>query len=78
MAIQPRRPVIEILDPLILEILRKQTPEQRLKQAFNIWNSARVIVGGAVRQQHPEFTEEQVMREIARRLSHGATERVPR
>ena len=51
--------------------------EERLAQAFRMWETACVIVRGAVREQHPEFSELEVLRESARRLSHGATDRVP-
>ncbi len=73
-----RRSVIELPDPMVVEILRRQTPQQRLAQAFRMWETARVITLGAIRQQHPDWQEEQVLREAANRLSHGATERVPR
>ncbi len=73
----PRRPVVEILDPMIVEILRRKTPAERLNQVFRLWETARSITIGAVRHQHPEWSEVQVLRETARRLSHGATERVP-
>ena len=68
----------ELPDPRVMEILRQKTPQERLALAFDIWESARIIVLGAVRQQHPEFTDEQVLRETANRLSHGATERARR
>jgi hypothetical protein len=73
-----RRPVAELLDPLIVEILRRKTPQERLAQAFRLWETARLIVRSSVRQQHPEWNENEVLREAARRLSHGATELVPR
>src|SRR5262245_1635700 len=73
-----RRPVIELPDPIVVEILRKMTPQQRLARAFDMWDTAVVMVRGAVRQQHPEFTEEQVLRDVANRLSHGETERARR
>lgn len=73
----PRRPVVEIIDPMIVEILRRMTPAERIAQAFRLWRSAVVITRGSVRQQHPDWTEEQVLRESANRLSHGATKRVP-
>ena len=62
----------------MVEILRNLTPQQRLKTAFGMWESARILIRGTIRQQHPDWTEDQVRRETANRLSHGATERVPR
>lgn len=73
-----RSPVVEILDPVIVDILRRQTPQERLAQSFRLWETARLIVRSSVRQQHPEWSEDEILREAARRLSHGATERVPR
>jgi Rv0078B-related antitoxin len=73
-----RRPIVEILDPLVVQILRNKTPAERLAQAFRMWETARAIVRASVRQQHPDWSEEEILRETARRLSHGATERVLR
>lgn len=73
-----RRPVVEIIDPMMVEVLRQLTPAQRLKTAFGMWDTACKMIRGSLRQQHPEWGEDAVLREAARRLSHGATERVPR
>lgn len=35
----PRRPVVEILDPMIVEILRQKAPAERLAQAFRMWET---------------------------------------
>jgi hypothetical protein len=75
---RPRPPLIEILDPQMVQVLKQLTPDQRLKAAFGMWESARLLIRGTIRQQHPDWTEDQVLRETASRLSHGATERVPR
>lgn len=75
---QTRQPVVEIIHPIVVESLRKMSPAERLNQAFAMWESARDMVRGVLRQEHPDWTEEQILREAARRLSHGATERVPR
>ncbi len=73
-----RRPVVEIIDPMVVEILRRMTPTERLQQAFSMWETARIITQGGVAHQHPDWNEQQVLREVAKRLSHGATERIPR
>ena len=73
-----RKPVVEIIDPKMVEVWRNLTPAERLRTAFGMWESARQIIRGSVRQQHPEWKDEQIDRETASRLSHGATERVPR
>lgn len=74
----PRPPVVEIIDPQMVRCLQNQTPAQRLATAFAMWESARILIRGAVRTQHVDWNEEQVNREVARRLSHGATENVRR
>jgi hypothetical protein len=72
-----RSPVLEVLDPVTVEILRKMTPEQRLKQAFAMWETAKTLTRGVLRQEHPDWTEERVQRELARRPSRGAIDRIP-
>ena len=37
---KPRRPVVEILDPFVVESLRKKTPAERLAMAFGMWDFA--------------------------------------
>lgn len=66
-----RPPVVEVMDEMMVDILRKKTAEERLKIAFGMWESARVIIRGAICQEHPEWNEDAINREIARRLSHG-------
>lgn len=72
----PRKPVVELLDPRVVEILRKKTPQQRMTIAAGMWESARVMLRGAIRQAHPDWSEQAVNREIARRISHGAVDHV--
>ncbi len=71
-----RTPVVEILDPVVVEILRSKTPAERLAQAFRMWETARLMTRSSVRQQYPNWSDEQVLKESAKRLSHGMTERV--
>ena len=66
-----RQTVVEMMDPMMVEIMRNKTPAERLAIACGMWESARVIIGGTVRQQHPDWSEETVNQEIARRISHG-------
>lgn len=73
----PRRPVIEVLDTEMAEILAKKTPQERLQIAFGMWESAREMIRGTLRAEHPEWTEQQISQETAHRLSHGATRNVP-
>ncbi|MSR31902.1 MAG: hypothetical protein EXR99_10395 [Gemmataceae bacterium] len=64
-------PVFEVMDDAMADILRQKTEVERLRIAGQMWKSARVILRGAIRTEHPDWNSEQVNREIARRISHG-------
>jgi hypothetical protein len=65
-------PRIEVMDDLMAEVLRQKTPAERLAISHGMWRFARELLRSALRAQHPDWSEEQVHRETARRLSHGA------
>jgi len=64
----PRRPVVEIIDPMVVEILRQKSPAERLSQAFGMWDFAISVLNSAIRRDHPEWTPSQIQREIRRRI----------
>ncbi len=72
MATPPPNPAADDLDPAMVEILRHKTPLEKLAMADAMWRSARNQILLVLRAQHPDWTEAQVQREAARRLSHGA------
>lgn len=72
----PRQPVVEIIDEMTVNVLRKKTPAERLEIATGMWDSARVMIRGVLRQEHPEWSDEAIDREIARRISHGKVNHV--
>lgn len=63
---------IEVMDDQMAEILRQKTGAERLAIASDMYDSARRMLLSHLRATRPEWTEEQVIREAARRLSHGA------
>lgn len=64
-----RRPaVVDVMDPMVVEIMRKKTPQERLKMAFGMWDSARLMIQAHLQTEHPEWGAEQVQQEIARRM----------
>jgi len=65
-------PHIEALDEQMVAILREKTPAQRLAIAHDMWSHARQLILSVLQAEHPDWTEEQIQRETARRLSHGA------
>lgn len=66
-----KRISFDIMDDSMADILRQKTPLERLQIAGRMWKSARVILRGSIRTFHPDWTEDQVNRELIRRISHG-------
>lgn len=63
---------IEVMDDAMAEVLRAKSGAERLMIASRMFVSARRTILHLLRTEHPDWTEEQVCREAARRLSHGA------
>lgn len=64
MADEPERPeTSEPEDPQV-EILRRMTPEQKLRAAERLYWSARELEAAWFRHEHPEWTEEQVEKAV--------------
>jgi hypothetical protein len=63
---------IEIPDEVVVESLRHMTPAERLAIANRMWISARNAVDQIVRSEHPDWNDQQLQQEIARRMLHGA------
>jgi hypothetical protein len=70
MRIDPSR--IEVVDDEMARILRGKTGAERLAIASGMYESARRMLLSHLAAEHPDWSEEQVTREAARRLSHGA------
>jgi hypothetical protein len=69
--IDPKR--IEVVDPAIAAILRRKTPAQRLAVVFECNRTFRSRLAGHLRTRHPDWDDDAIAREIARRLSRGTT-----
>ena len=70
-----RRPVIEVMDDAMADILRQKTEVERLRIGLRMWKSARAILRAAIRSEHADWDESQVNREIACRISNGVVTR---
>jgi hypothetical protein len=70
MRIDPSR--IEVVDDDMARILRGKTGAERLAIASGMYESARRMLLSHLAAEHPDWSEEQVTREAARRLSHGS------
>jgi len=64
--------VIEIIDDEMARVLRFKTGPERLRIAAGMFASARRMLLTYLKAEHPDWSEQQIQREAARRLSHGA------
>lgn len=70
MPVDPRN--IEVLDEEMAEVFRGMTGAQRLQIASNMFRSARRMILSHLASEHPDWDEQRLQQETARRLSHGA------
>ena len=59
---------IEMVDHKIAEILRKKEIWERVQMAFEANDFVRQIVEASVRNQRPDWDDDSVMREVAKRM----------
>jgi len=62
----------EVLDEEMARVFRTMSGAQRLKVASDLFRSARRMIASQLAAEHPDWDEERLQRETARRLSHGA------
>jgi hypothetical protein len=64
---------IEVIDDATAAMFRAMTPAQRVAQTASAYRAARILAAAGVRHQHPDWSDEQVAREVARRVSGGSS-----
>ncbi len=62
----------EIVDEEMAAVLRQKTGAERLEIASRMFGGARRMLISYLRSEHLDWSEDQIEREAARRLSHGA------
>lgn len=67
----PLLSTFEVIDDQMAGILRQKTDFQRLRSVDAFWNSARAVLKAAIRTEHPDWDQQQVQIEVARRISNG-------
>ena len=72
MSDQPRTATFDVIADEMAAVLRQKTPAERLAIGHALWRHARQMLLAVLQDQHPEWTHEQICREAAHRLSHGA------
>jgi len=63
-----RQPVVEMMDPMMVEVMQNKTPAERLAIVFRMWDSALEMVSANVRNQNPDWSESEIKQEIAARM----------
>jgi hypothetical protein len=63
-----RTPAVELIDPTVIDLLRRQTPADCIAMVGDANETARLLSAAGVRYQHPDWSEEQVAAEVARRM----------
>lgn len=62
---------IEVVDETIAQILRKKTIAERVAVIGEANRAMRLLIEGGIRTQHQSWSDEQVKREVARRMLLG-------
>jgi hypothetical protein len=62
---------IEVVDDAVTEVLKRKTPAERIRIGFTLWTSTRDMLMVHLKKTHPEWDDERVAKEVARRFLHG-------
>ena len=62
---------IEVVDDAIADILRRKTPAERLAMMFSANRTMRRMLEASIAGEHPEWSRDQVLADVARRMSGG-------
>ncbi len=62
---------VEIMDVEVARILRAKAGAERLRIAFGMYTAARRMLTSMLTADHPYWSEDQIRREVGRRLAHG-------
>jgi len=64
-----RRPLVEVIDDQMAQILRGKSGAEKLRQVDEMNQAARELIEASVRSIHPDWSDETVRREVARRVA---------
>lgn len=59
------------MDETMAEIYRGMTESQRLQVAFRLWESGRAMMEMFVRNEYPDWCEDEIQKETGRRMLRG-------
>ena len=64
---------IEIVDWDVAAVLRRKSGMERLRLAHEAWELARDRLATFLSARHPELGQEEIQRQVARRLAHESS-----
>ena len=64
-------PKFDVIDDAMADVLREKTEWERLEIAFGMWRFARDMIRENLKVEHPDWADDRINKEVARRLSHG-------
>lgn len=59
---------IEVVEDAVAEVLRRKTVTERVAMILEANETMRSLIEGPLRAKHPEYTDQQIRQEIARRM----------
>jgi hypothetical protein len=62
---------IEVVDDAVAAILKTKSGPERLSMAWDAWAFFESRITAHLKSMHPEWTEEQLQKEIVRRVAYG-------
>jgi ABC-type transport system involved in cytochrome bd biosynthesis fused ATPase/permease subunit len=63
---------IEVIDDKIAEIMKTKSGQERLNMVWDAWTFFEKTIRAYLKNRHPEWTEEQIQKEVVRRVTHGS------
>ncbi len=64
---------IEVVDPDVAAVLRSKSGMERLRLAHEAWELARDRLAAFFRARRPASSEEEIQRQVAKRLAHDSS-----
>ena len=59
---------IEVVDDAVADVLRSKTPAQRVEMMLDANRTMRLLIETHLRTGHPDWSDQQVLAEVARRM----------
>jgi hypothetical protein len=63
---------MEIVDPAMVAVMQKMTPAEKYSAVNAMWCSAHDMIRNLLEAEHPEWSQEQMNQEMARRMLHDS------